>query len=281
MADTPKRVNIHHTPDLATTTSRHGSMALSGTSTHGSSAGAGTPFATASSAKRLYRSADNKWVTRDIASLDFLLGIPLAAEQDIVSTGWQLQCKKDDEEISQSSNDEGDIPARSLKNNQNGDIEAPPPVPKGTWWGKWIQQPSNLSSDLQQQYQYSKHSSADTNETAELERPTQGNNNTPGATPFLPLQYAPGRRLEGDEAVRVQIPITMTDIAKTKQKSIARQAALREWELSTAHGLKNNQPPMLDGRLFFSCNSSYPVSVFSVIRYEPSKFCFCRLCILR
>ena len=127
-AETPKRVNIHHPPpappgEVATITgssaggeppiSRHGSLGApsvlsaassthgtGGSSTHG---GASSALQLSSANKRLYRAGENKWVTRDIASLDFLLGIPLAAEQEIVSTGWQLQLKRDDEELSLSS----------------------------------------------------------------------------------------------------------------------------------------------------------------------------------
>ena len=108
----------------------------------------------------------------------------------------------------------------------------------------------------------------------------------------------------------------------TKQKSIARSAALREWERQTAHGrilaatttmttttstttttttststtsnTKNHnhavgsggggggggaplkagpqyQPPLLDGRIYFSASGSYPMAVYSIIRYEPRK----------
>lgn len=84
------------------------------------------------------------------------------------------------------------------------------------------------------------------------------------------LSYITGRRLEGDPAtVRVQVPLTNTTVV-TRQRTIARAAALREWEIQTAHGLATH-PPLLDGRLFFSADSSYPVNIFSIVRYEPSE----------
>ena len=162
------------------------------------------------------------------------------------------------------------------------------------WWGKWIQT-GTTDGTTANSSKKPNGSSDHTSEPAELEGPTKADapqqqqqqqrlNNNNNSNPFLgPLatgntsSYAPpGRRLEGDDAVRVQIPLTSTtDTTFTKQKTIARQAALREWELQTAYGSgssQQQQPPLLDGRLFFSADSSYPVSVFSVIRYEPRKY---------
>jgi hypothetical protein len=257
-AQTPKRANSSRNQQPLTAASSlherrsigHLNSAASST-THG---GTGTTGAQIS-AKRLYRAGENKWVTRDIASLDFLLGIPLAAEQVIVATGWQLQLQRDDEDDSSHSN--------YRETRASEDV---PATAKGTWWEKWVQ------PDMK----HSVHKKSKNNDTeaAELEQPTEADTSA-AFNPFLPMSYAPGRRLEGDEAVRIQIPLTVDTV--TKQRSIARQAALREWELQTAHGLANT-PPMLDGRLFFSANSSYPVSVFSIIRYEPSKWCACCGC---
>lgn len=109
-------------------------------------------------------------------------------------------------------------------------------APKGQWWEKWVKRRDHM----------------DDNTLEPLEQPSQ----------------QPGRRLDGLDPVKVQIPLTTA--TRTKQRSIARQAALREWELETAHGLGSRQA-MLDGRLFFSAKGAYPMGVFSVIRYEPRK----------
>ena len=62
--------------------------------------------APSSSAKRLYRSEDGKWVTRDIAALDFLHSIPLEAERSIVQAGLQLKVADSRE---RSGSDDGDV----------------------------------------------------------------------------------------------------------------------------------------------------------------------------
>ena len=120
--------NSYH--DIANTTISSGAstpLTWSSHSTTVASSSAPTGAGTStSSAKRLYRagggggggdnttaatttsstSTTTKWVTRDIAALDFLLGIPLATEREIVLTGWQLQCQKEDE-VESSSSDSG------------------------------------------------------------------------------------------------------------------------------------------------------------------------------
>lgn len=248
------------------------SLGISSVTTHAATNVPATSTGT-SATKRLYRAGENKWVTRDIASLDFLLGIPLAAEQDIVTTGWRLQLQREDED---------DTSSHSSSNRNRSELNTDydkgiPSTAKGTWWEKWVQ-PENMKLDSAI-HRTTKKNKINESEAAELEQPTEADtgatfaqmstNMNPAA---IGLSYAPGRRLEGDEAVRIHIPLTF-DNTITKQRSIARQANLRQWELQTAHGLAKcgAAPPMLDGRLFFSANSGYPISVFSVIRYEPSK----------
>jgi hypothetical protein len=183
--------------------------------------------------------AGEKWVTRDIAALDFLLGVPLAAEPEIVAEGWQRQLQHE----------------RELTDDEDHHYLENPVSAKGTWFEHWVQPDHNRKPEPE--------------ESAALERPDE---QVPPATPThknpKPV-LAAGRRLEGDEAFRVQIPLTTDTV--TRQKSIARQAALREWELHTAHGLSSH-PPLMDGRIFFSANSGYPLAVFSMLRYEPSTY---------
>jgi hypothetical protein len=168
-------------------------------------------------------------------------------------TGLTLQLQHNEDD--QSENDDEIV----VKQQQQHDV-----AHKGRWWEKWARE-KTVDSE-------SHHDTV----TDHLEGPTTEDGATPN-TPsriandsFVVPAYAPGRRLEGDQATRIQIPLTYSN-TMTKQKSIARQAALREWELKTAHGLNSNHPPLLDGRLFFSAAGSYPMSVFSMQRYEPRK----------
>jgi Cyclin, N-terminal domain len=320
--------------------------------------------------QRLYRSAEthgnkNKWATREIAALGFLLGIPLEAEASIVKQGWLLQQEqlreKNNKDFSHTINsssimDESGRGADSDSNYAAAGTAATAAAAKGHWWEKHLQ-----GEDVQAAAAALAAASprgggvgvdtrpkGGTTYETELERPPSARASTAATqTAATAFNYAPpGRRLEGDEAVRVQIPLTTRTL--TKQRYIARQAALRQWELQTAHGLtttttttatmgektsQNNNnhsntaagganisksvpstpgttttsssisltsvaatsaaataattttttgtttsttttrtiPPLLDGRLFFSAGGSYPVSVFSVIRYEPRK----------
>lgn len=96
----------------------------------------------------------------------------------------------------------------------------------------------------------------------------------------------PGRRLDGREAVTLELPIEF----RTRPlpiRAVGRHAAVREWEMKVAwHGVVQENVPgrhyhhtddtrdkraLLDGRVFFSSKKSYPISVFSCIKYEPQK----------
>ncbi|GKY92595.1 hypothetical protein MPSEU_000229600 [Mayamaea pseudoterrestris] len=252
--------------------------------------------------KRLYRVAENKWVTRDIAALDFLLNIPLQAEAKIVRDGYLQQTKQQEEYESTSSSDENNhrssdhrILARSRskqEHNRQASILKPGDF-QGKWWEKWI-----TGSLLQRHGRHynnnpsnsSHHNSSETSiqQHLLLEGPTRRDKIQPSS-----LTYTPGRRLEGDDAIRISVPVTTSSL--TKQRTIARMAALREWEKQTAHGgtvkttvassgavsktpantssssVRDYQPPLLDGRLFFSASGSYPVSLMSIVRYEPKR----------
>lgn len=106
----------------------------------------------------------------------------------------------------------------------------------------------------------------------------------------------PGRRLDGIEAVTITIP-TEFRRRPAPLRAAARQAAVREWEIKIAYGAQqggtnqrlsqhqgmnhvenhtttsssSRQQALLDGRVFFSTKKSYPVAVFSTIKYEPKK----------
>jgi hypothetical protein len=252
---------------ISRSTHSHSNISRVASRTSGAASAASTPgqvsVQSTSSAKRIYRTAGDKWVTRDIAALDFMLGIPLIAEAEIVHTGWLLQKRKHESEDGAGNNSSDAAANEEYKYKRQESLE-PPAHSKGRWWEKWV----NAG-------EMSVHGQKIAEQEAELERPNVSEQGAAIATTnrskrgvVLPT-YAPGRRLEGDEAVRIQIPLTTDTV--TKQKSIARLAALREWELKTAHGLSSDHPPMLDGRVFFSAAGSYPVSVFSLRRYEPKK----------
>ena len=86
---------------------------------------------------------------------------------------------------------------------------------------------------------------------------------------------APGRRLEGIEAVVVTPPRLKLSIESSHQKAVTRFANLRDWEKEVAFGpfkkVKDCNGGLLDGRAFLSQNGGYPMCVFSVIKYEKAK----------
>eukprot|EP00934_Nitzschia_sp_Nitz4_P008187 Nitzschia sp. Nitz4//scaffold10_size219509//137407//140157//NITZ4_001441-RA/size219509-processed-gene-0.85-mRNA-1//1//CDS//3329532959//8177//frame0 len=282
------------------------------------SAGAGQAPSSAPNNTRLrnYKSASrSKWVTREIAALEFLLGIPLEAERDIVSKGW-IQQQHDDPEIHAHTQREvakaefleppthRDTPP--VHSQQSQMSNAPHSNNHSRWWDKWVNPASRPSSMMMDELKNTTRST-----DLELEQPpdvlnktgshsvsslpqgqqleTTSGSNAPRVA--LRVVNAPGRRLQGDDAIRVQIPILDSSSLNTQQKDIARLAATREWESKVAHGIgtvpnaggktpavkspiapqKQTHPPMLDGRLFFSAGGSYPLQVFSMLRYEPKK----------
>ena len=183
---------------------------------------------------------------------------------------------------------------------------------QGRWWEKWIANNPNLSKHSAIDASISRKSGA---EELELEQPGGGGGpsleatrqqppptSAPVTAPMMGVHnvvHAPGRRLQGDDAIRVQIPLTVDTSVVTRQRVIARMAITKEWEIKVAHGIADKpttpatptvvnrktvgsnsnalssnshvQPPLLDGRLFMSASGSYPHQVFSLLRYEPKK----------
>jgi hypothetical protein len=204
-----------------------------------------TPVATVapSSRGRFYRTiaaegSTPTWVTRDIAALDFLLGIPMEAEPSIVRAGWKMQQQPDNNE---------DMPLVTTAT--------------GRWWEKFVKG-EEADSFLMQMRVGAK---ANKDHEEELEQPDLR------VMPTTTHLTAPGRRLDGDDAIPVKIPQSGMVESKTTQRSIARQAAIREWETRVALGLDFGHPPLLDGRVFFSARKGYPMSTFSLVRYEPKR----------
>jgi len=95
----------------------------------------------------------------------------------------------------------------------------------------------------------------------------------------------PGRRLDGIEA----FTITISEEFRRRPpplRTAKRQAEVKECEVRVAYGAQQDPPhylniesdsntstrnALLDGRVFFSTKRSYPVAVFSTIKYEPKK----------
>ena len=109
----------------------------------------------------------------------------------------------------------------------------------------------------------------------------KGINAASASTPSSAAAGVPGRRLDGRDAITVAIPEEFRR-RPPPLRAAARQAAVREWEIRVAYGaqpgMKQQQPPnttprnaLLDGRVFMSTKKSYPVAVFSTIKYEPKK----------
>jgi hypothetical protein len=260
----------------------NGTVAPSGAAAAAAAATAAAPLpSSAPTGKRIYRLSDNKLVTRDIAALDFLLGIPLQQESDLVNAGWSLLQKQEHNHHHGGGRGGGGGDSKDLMGRSRNALYQ---HQQQRWWEKWIRSTSSAgggpgaASDWGSAAQLRQVTASEL-----LERPTREEKGTAegrgdpssagaaGAARNL-LNYAPpGRRLEGDAAFVVKVPVTTRELT-TKQRSIARAAALREWELRTAHGLTSaNQPPLMDGRIFFSSGGSYPMAVFSLLRYEPRK----------
>ena len=266
---------------------RPSSASLLGVSTHTHGGASKETVVNVSSAKRsLYRAStgENKSVTRDLAALDFLLGIPLAAESNIVQEGWILQRQQQQEDATRDRHYPLQIDkdaSSSAFSTHYPESEKAAAVSTGTWWSKYVQSIADplLATGSIDENGAPRGTAPLASNDEELERPQATQiSETPmersatahSGSVMFPA-YTPGRRLDGDPAVQIKIPVAAVKVTqRTMQKTIARTAAIREWERQTAHGLADH-PPLLDGRLFFSASGGYPTSVFSVIRYEPKR----------
>jgi len=303
----------------------------------------------------------NRWVTREIAALEFLqMGFPMAKEGAIVNEGWARQHKQSLEQRNQDQSQSllfeqsknlsfsynNSINADSFRKDEDDEMPlispallplersktTPTPVQQGRWWEKWIVgQHAGQQQQQQQQQQQSSKGGVDVSRDSQIEDleepdvPQQSSR--PQSTSLQQQQqqqqptlaraaaaatiYAPGRRLEGDAATKIQIPLAnalqnnqegqgaggnnhqrnsdVVSMQLTKYQSIARMAISKEWELRVAHGIKQHNyrdqqpqhqhhrqqhhqnPAMLDGRMYMSAKESYPMMVFSLLRYEPKK----------
>ena len=154
------------------------------------------------------------------------------------------------------------------------------PTPSGRWWDKLILKDKRFFSAANQQQARLKQLEM---EERDLECPDDYEEkiniskrvvSTP--TNSYEATGVPGRRLGGRESIRLEMPKEF----RTRPlpiRAVARHAAVREWEMSVAwHGVQSpygdsTKRAILDGRVFFSGKLSYPMSVFSCIKYEPQK----------
>ena len=289
---------------------------------------------------------NRQWVTREIAALEFLqMGIPMAREGSIVHEGWMRQQGLDQSKELGKMNE---VSAAGRNNEQKQEEEEDIIVPispsllpleryhngpdpalakQGRWWEKWIVGQPSQQQQHQQNQQKGVNVSRDS-QIEDLEEPDEPQQQQqspqqqqqqqlhPTQLPTAATIYAPGRRLEGDVATKVQIPLANTlpnhqggpglggigssqhqkrqrqnsdvvSLQLTKHQSIARMAISKEWELRVAHGLeqrhhhnhpsqqqqqhRHHNPAMMDGRMYMSAKESYPMMVFSLLRYEPKK----------
>mmetsp|Transcript_20087 Transcript_20087/g.47121 ORF Transcript_20087/g.47121 Transcript_20087/m.47121 type:complete len:964 (+) Transcript_20087:1-2892(+) len=272
------------------------------------------------------------------------MGIPMAREGSIVHEGWTRQHKQSQDQYQESRSsllmDMGNVNEGNSGGNERKEEDgalpliAPSLLPlegsnhgpdpalarQGRWWEKWIYAPGVATQ--QQQHQPKNINMPRDSQIEDLEEPDQPQSSQQQPQPTTPQRqqqqqqrtlptaatiYAPGRRLEGDSATKVQIPLANTlqnnkggpgfggidsshhdlvSLQRTKHQSIARLAISREWEFRVAHGLnhrpsreqvpnqhrqQHHNPAMLDGRMYMSAKESYPMMVFSLLRYEPKK----------
>lgn len=168
----------------------------------------------------------------------------------------------------------------------------------GSWWDRLVRNDKRFFSAANQQARRREQLEL---EEKELERPTEspsfammnssgggnagGNNGVSFADNNIALTSTPnsrtsagvpGRRLDGRDAITITVPEEFR-ARPNPSRTVARKAAVREWEIRVAYGgggSHSNSTPrkaLLDGRCFFATKKSYPVAVFSTIKYEPKK----------
>ena len=257
--------------------------------------------------------ATSRWATREIAALDFLTNIPLESEESIVRAG--LSNTGAGGAAAEAAVGVGiDGPVIGLAGigaldhvSVGGQPQSSSAVAGGSgprWWERVINKGeivaggrdtaaarrARLELEEKELERPSEEHTGTSSATTPEGTPAQGGvgmrsalHPTPSqqtlSTPATAPRVAPGRRLEGQEATVVKIPrdVLTVEMLMTNRTGVARQAAVREWEIRTAHGLEQgdgydeHRQGLLDGRAFLSASASYPAGVFSVIKYEPRK----------
>jgi hypothetical protein len=197
------------------------------------------------------KQGESSWSTREIAALDFLLNIPLQGERDIVLSGLRAERElvtTHQLELDRSQGSAVDDVINEVKQDTKEGINR-----KGGWWDSLVKDDSRFYSVEDQRLKEKKQLEL---ETGLLERPND--------VEVSAANFIPGRRLDGHEATRVHIPREALETElKTRHRTVARKAAEIEWEKSMkGTGLH-------ESRIFFSSANSYPIQVFSIIKYDP------------
>lgn len=294
----------------------------------------------------MFRKSNAEWATREIAALDFLLGIPLEAEREIVRKGF-LEAEQQEESLLLDNNHRNShsrrpttstITTNTYNDNTNSItgqemILAPHHHSHrdggSEWWGTIIDSDRVLSDNISKKREKmleqqrlmdvleapsSDQPFHDEHVLAELQLlqqhpvpeqekeglqpkiPTHSKHAFPNTTNITGVtarytptatssnvkataggaggggggaSLVPGRRLDGTIAQIVQIPLEAggTEV-NTRYRTVARRAAVREWEKEMVKHKKHGSS-ILDGRMFLSSMSSYPVATFSIIKYDP------------
>ena len=259
--------------------------------------------------------ATSRWATREIAALDFLTNIPLESEESIVRAGLSNTGAGGAAAAAVGVGVDGSIGLAGIGAldhvSVGGQPQSSAAVAGGSgprWWERVINKGEIAAGGKDTA---AAHRARLELEEKELERPSEEHTGTSSATtpdgtpaegvgirsalqptpsqqalstsaqatPATAPRVAPGRRLEGREATVVKIPrdVITVEMLMSNRTGVARQAAVREWEIRTAHGLEQgddydeHRQGLLDGRAFLSAKASYPAGVFSVIKYEPRK----------
>jgi len=266
--------------------------------------------------------ATSRWATREIAALDFLTSIPLEGEEAIVRAGLSNTGAAGAAVAADGGGADGSIGLAgigALDHVQPHGSSAGAGGAGPRWWERVINK-GEIGATGRDHFAARRALEL---EEKELERPSEehtGTSSAPApdgmpadahvglrsalhptpsqqalsssaqATPATAPRVAPGRRLEGREAIVVKIPrdVLTVEMLMSHRTGVARQAAVREWEIRTAHGLPSasertsnlcgededydeHRLGLLDGRIFLSASASYPAGVFSVIKYEPRR----------
>lgn len=242
-----------------------------------------------------------EWATREIAALDFLLGIPLEVERDIVRKGFQT-VDETQTPVVEATDKVSFIPHFEAPSSPSSSSSAKDVVRSKNpeWWGtivdsdivnqrmKKIQEQQKLTDLLEAPEQASPRGMVESQTYLPTIVALASRNST--SIPVVDVKGAslvPGRRLDGNKAHLVQIPLEAAGTeVNTRYRTVARRAAVREWEkeminstsassgvttnsTSILHNRYQKHESILDGRLFLSSMSSYPMATFSIIKYDP------------
>ena len=188
------------------------------------------------------------WVTRDIAALDFLLGIPLQAEPTIVQAGFEQQV--------QIANNTGAAAHHSIITGATG-----------KWFEKHVARtnhtaPTETTTKQQQEEEERRNwkNPIKSSFTCTWLRDDDWMEMMPTRFKFPKRVY--WKRKHGNEPLHDK-----QSFENGNDKSHMESKWIAEPPLANLPLL----PPLLDNRVFFSAGGGYPMEIFSLVRYEPRR----------